>query len=143
MNGSANGKTACKALKILKSGLTPSRRVPPTSLRRVGGSLATSPEEVASIFSSHFSTLYGRQPTFDSSILDLLPQVSHFPNLDASSFDDEILQAINKLHSTSHGASDVHARLWHALSSTVASFDFIRNFVVHFWLMELLMLNGN
>ena len=136
MNGSVNGKTAWEAVRILKFGLTPSRRVPPTTQRRVDGSLATFPEEVASISSSHFSNLYARQTTFESSILDLLPQAPHFPNLDASPFDDAILQAINKLHSTSLGASGVHARLWQALSSTTTGFDFIRHFVVHFWLTE-------
>ena len=112
MNGSVNGNTAWEAVTTLKAGLKPLRRAPPTSLRRVDGSLATSPEEVASIFSSHSYTLYSRQPIFDSSILDLLPQVPHFPNLDASPYDDDLLQAaINKLHSTSLDVSGVHARL--------------------------------
>ncbi len=100
------------------------------------GSLAISPKEVASIFSSHFSILCGRHPTFDSSILDLLPKVPHNPNLDAPPSDDEILQAINKLHSTSPIASNVYGRLWQALSSTLAGFAFIRHFVVHFWLTK-------
>ena len=136
MNGSVNGNTAWEAVTTLKAGLKPLRRAPPTSLRRVDGSLATSPEEVASIFSSYFSTFYGRQPTFDSSILDLLPQVPHFLNLDSSPSDVEIVHVINKLHYTSPGVSGVHARLWQALSSTTIGFDFIRHFVFHFWLTK-------
>jgi hypothetical protein len=85
---------------------------------------------------TRFPYFAGRQPTFDSSISDLLPQVPHFPNLDASPSGDEILQAINKLHSTSAGASDVHARLWQALSSIATRFDFIRHYAVHFWLTD-------
>ncbi len=58
-------------------------------------------------------------------------QESCFPDLDASPSDDEILQAVNKIHPLSLGASGMHARLWQALSSTTEGFAFIRHFVIH------------
>ena len=130
------GKTAWDAVKLLKSGLLPSCRAPPTTLRREDGSLASTHEEIAYTFSFFFSTIYGRVPIFDPLVLDLLPQESFVPDLDASPSDDEILQAVNKLHPSSHGASGLHARLWQALSSTSGGFAFIRHFVIHFWLTE-------
>ena len=38
------------------------------------GSLATTPEENASVFADAFSQLYGREASFDPSVLDDLPQ---------------------------------------------------------------------
>jgi hypothetical protein len=49
---------------------------------------------------------------------------------------NEILQVVNKLHPSSHGASCLHARLWQDLSSKDEGFAFIRHFETHFWLRE-------
>ena len=69
-------------------------------------------------------------------MLDLLAQESYFSDLDAAPSDIEIIAAINKLNHSSPGASGLHASLWQALSSTVNGLNFIRHFVIHFWLTE-------
>ena len=63
--GPKSSKASWDAVKLLKSGLIPSRRAPPPKLKRADGTFATTPEEVANVFSTHFSTLYGQCPSFD------------------------------------------------------------------------------
>ena len=106
--------------------------------KRDDGTFATTSEEVANIFSTYFSTLYGQCPTFDPSVLSLLMQESCFTNLDGIPLDEEILNAIRKLNISSLSAFGIHARLWQALSSTNAGCSFIRHFVVQFWITEML-----
>jgi hypothetical protein len=61
-------------VKILKAALAPTRCPPPTKMRREDGSLNITSIEGGEIFAEHFNHLYGRIPTFDSSVLDLFPQ---------------------------------------------------------------------
>jgi len=70
-------------------------------------------------------------------VLSLLKQESCFTNFDGTPLDKEILNAIRKLNISSPGADGIHARLWQALSSTDASFSFIRHFVVQVWITEM------
>ena len=130
------GKGAWDMVKVLRSGLCPPRRPPPAKMKRPDGTIASTPEENGSVFADHFSGLYGRQPSFDESVLDLLPQEPVYTNLDLPPSDDEILKASRKLRDTSPGASGLHARLWRALMETPEGFAYVREFVISFWLTE-------
>ena len=135
-DSAACGKDAWDTVKLLKAGLTPARRPPPARMRREDGTITVTPIEGAEVFASHFNQLYGRTPSFDPTVLDLLDQEPVFPDIDGLPTDDEIAKGISRLHATSPGASGTHARLWQALASTSAGFDYIRHFITHFWVTE-------
>ena len=101
-------------------------------MRRIDGSITVNPFEGADVFAQHFNQLNGRIPTFDPSVIDLLPRQTPFPDIDGLPTDDEITRNISRLHATSPGASGTHARLWQALASTPVGFIYIRHFVIHF-----------
>jgi hypothetical protein len=104
-------KSHWDAVKLLKSGLQPRRRAPTPKIKRADGSIATTPAKVAIEFSSFFSNLYGRHPTFDPSVLNLLKQETCFLDLDSTPSNDEIVIAINELNASLPCASGLHARL--------------------------------
>ena len=127
---------AWATVKVLKAGLAPPRRAPPAKMKKADGSLADTPEENASVFADAFSQLYGREASFDPSVLDDLPQRPVAVGLDHVPSDDEIQLATSKLHATAPGPSGLHARLWQALVSTSDGFGFVRHLVQHFWETE-------
>ena len=55
--GPKSSKAPWDVVKLLKSGLAPSCRAPPPKYKRADGTFATTPEEVANVFSTHFSAL--------------------------------------------------------------------------------------
>ena len=130
------GKGAWDVVKVLRSGLCPPRRPPPVKMKRPDGTIASTPEENISVLGASFSELYGRQPSFDESVLDDLPQEPVYTNLDLPPSDDEILKASRKLRDTSPGVSGLHAGLWRALMETPEGFAYVRGFVISFWLTE-------
>jgi len=127
---------AWATVKVLKAGLAPPRRAPPAKMKKADGSLADTPEENASVFADTFSQLYGREASFDPSVLNNLPQRQVAVGLDHVPTDDEIQLATSKLHATAPGPSGLHARLWQALVSTSDGFGFVRHLVQHFWTTE-------
>ena len=135
-DSAACGKDAWDTVKLLKAGLAPTRRPPPAKMRREDGTITVTPMEGAEVFSIHFNQLYNRTPSFDPSVLDDLPQEPVVWGIDGLPTDDEITKGISRLHATSPGASGTHARLWQALASTSAGFDYIRHFITHFWVTE-------
>ena len=73
-NSSSCGKDACDFVKTLKTGLPPTRRPPPTKMRIIDDSITVTQAGGAEVFAQHFNQLYGRIPTFDPSVIDLLPR---------------------------------------------------------------------
>ncbi|EOD30309.1 hypothetical protein EMIHUDRAFT_253735, partial [Emiliania huxleyi CCMP1516] len=122
--GATGSAAAWATVKVLKAGLAPPRRAPPAKMKKADGSLADTPEENASVFADAFSQLYGREASFDPSVLDDLPQRPVAVGLDHVPSDDEIQLATSKLHATAPGPSGLHARLWQALVSTSDGFGF-------------------
>jgi hypothetical protein len=51
--------------------------------------------------------------------------------------DEKILNVVRKVNISSPDASRIRARLWQALSFVDAGFNFIRHFVVQFWITEM------
>ena len=115
---------------------SPRRRALLPKIKRADGSIATTPEEVANKFSSFFSNLYGRHPTLDPSVLNLLKKETCFSDLDATPTNAEIVTSINKLNASSPGASGLHARLRQAISSNDNGLSYIRHFARQFWLTK-------
>ena len=105
-------------------------------MKRPYGTIASTPEENTAVFGGSFSELYGRQPSFDESVPDDLPQEPVYTNLDLPPSDDEILKASRKLRDTSPGVSGLHAGLWRALMETPEGFAYVRGFVISFRLTE-------
>jgi hypothetical protein len=67
-----SSNTPWNVVKLLNTGQVPYRRAPSPKLKRADGTFATPPKEVANVFSTHFSTLYGQCSTFDPFVLSLL-----------------------------------------------------------------------
>jgi hypothetical protein len=105
-NSGSCGKDACDFVITLKACLAP------TKMRRIDGSIIVTPAEGVEAFPQHFNQLYGHIPTFDPSVIDLLPRQTSFPDIDGLPTDDEITINISRIHSTSLGAFGTHARLW-------------------------------
>ena len=112
------------------------RRSAPAKMRLPDGTLASSPEENASVFAAHFEKLYGRTASFDASVPELLRQRPVAAGLDHAPTDREIQRALGKLRDTGPGDSGLVARLWKSLGSTDESFDLVRSIVHAFWESE-------
>ena len=112
------------------------RRTAPAKMRMADGSLASSPEQNASVFATHFEKLYGRTASFDASMPELLKQRPVAVGLDHIPTDLEIRRALGKLRDSGPGDSGLVARLWKSLGSTEASFALVRSIVHAFWESE-------
>ena len=124
---------AWAGIKVLKAGLAPSARPPQPMMRKADGSRASTPEENATIFAEHFESLYGREASFDPTVLDTLAQRDVVGDLDGAPSDAEIRSAVGRLRNTAPGESGVTAQLWTALISTSVGFDLVRAMVLNFW----------
>jgi hypothetical protein len=67
-------------------------------MRLPDGTRASTPEESAGVFATHFTQLYGRLPSGNAAVLELLQQRSVTPGLDGEPSDEEIRIALRKLH---------------------------------------------
>ena len=118
--GSCGTKGAWQAVRTLKEGLCGVvRRAAPAKMRKADGALAASPEENAAVFADHFQQLYGRTPTFDPTVLELMQQRDVVSGLDGLPTDAELRSALGRLRNTAPGLSGPPAALWKALGATV------------------------
>ena len=99
------GKAARDAVKLLKTGMAPTRRPPQNKMRREDGFVTTTYADEAEVLAKHVYQLYGRIPAFDPSILDLIPQAPPFLGIDGPSTDDEVAKSVSRFHGTRPGAS--------------------------------------
>jgi len=137
VTGSRGSKVAWETVGVLKAGLFGSSRRPaPVKMRLPDGTRASTPEESAGVFAAHFTQLYGRLPSGNAAVLELLQQRSVTPGLDGEPSDEEIRIALRKLHDTGPGVSGLPAAAWKALGSTDAGFTLVRDMVLHFWTTE-------
>lgn len=135
----ANGFACCwDALKQLKAGLSKTRKAPPKKMRKQDGSLASSPEENAAVFASHFEKLYGREASFDWSVLDDVPQHSIRADLDEVPSDLELHGAIHHLRNTAPGLSGLKAAAWKAITASSAAFAEFRAVFMELWQDEIM-----
>lgn len=117
-------------------GLVASRRATKTKMRRLGGTLATTPDEITAVFAIHFTELYGREHEFDISMLDIMPQLPFADDMNPP-YDNELHEASARLH--------IHHfcwRLWYsrrpkeALASTALGFAHIGHCVLELWVSD-------
>ena len=131
--GASGSAVVWNSVKKLCAGLGPTTRPTQPKMRKADGTRASTPEENAAVFASHFEQLYGRTPSYDPSVLERLPQHPTAPNLDHPPTDDEIRRAVRRLNNTAPGESGVPAQLFKALVSTSAGFGVVRSMVLCFW----------
>ena len=131
---SARGTAVAWAnVKKLKAGFAPPSRPAQPKMKKADGTRATTPEENAGVFAEHFEKLYGREASFDPSVLELISQRDVMPDLDQAPSDDEIRRAVRRLNDTAPGESGVVAPLFKALISAGDGFNIIRKTVLDFW----------
>ena len=137
LNGGANHRNGFQccwdALKRLKAGLSKTRKAPPKRMRKTDGSLASTPEENATVFADHFAALYGRQAQFDWSVVDEIPVLPVLVDLDSLPSDIEIFTAIRRLRNTAPGCSGLKAAAFKALLASDATQQEIKAVVVDVW----------
>ena len=122
---------------MLKAGLFGSSRRPaPVKMQLPDGTRASTPEENAGVYATHFTQLYGRLPSGNATVLELLQQRSVVAGLDGEPSDEEIRIALRKLHDTGPGVSGLPAAAWKALGSTDEGFALVRDMVLRFWTTE-------
>ena len=126
--------TAWNLVTELRDGLCGAkRRAAPAKMRMANGQLASTPEENAGVFAAHFEKLYGRAPTFDASIPELLRQRDVAQDLDHPPTAKETRQALGRLRDSGPGDSGLPARFWKALGSTSESFGMVHRLMLAFW----------
>ena len=118
-----------KAIKTLKKGLNNASKRKSVNLKKPDGSTCTSPAENADTFHEHFQQLFQRQPVFDRSVLDTLPQHNCIITADREPDDDEIRTAIRGLNHTAPGISGIPSAVWKALATEESSFALIRELI--------------
>eukprot|EP00966_Prymnesium_polylepis_P153172 3538336-Prymnesium_polylepis.1 len=74
-------------------------------MQKTDGTRATTPEENAAVFASHFEKLYGHAASFDPTVLELLPSRETTPDLDHAPTDADIRRAVQRLNNTAPPAS--------------------------------------
>ena len=131
--GAGGSAVAWENVTKLRAGLGPTTRPTQPKMQKADGTRASTAEENAAVFAAHFEQLYGRAPSYDASVLELLPQHSTAPDLDHAPTDDEIRRAVRRLNNTAPGESGVPAQLFKALISTGAGFDVVSSMVHRFW----------
>ena len=89
------------------------------------------------MFRSHFEKLYGRESSYDASILDLLEQLPVVSDCDHPPTVDKIRRAVGKLKDRAPGESGLTPQTWKALASNPVTFELIRSIVLDFWDNEL------
>ena len=100
------------------------------------GTKCTSSAENAEVFRAHFEKLYGRQPAFDASVLDLLVQQPIITGCDHLPTDEQVEKAMKKLKNSAPGDSGLAAQAWKALAENRITFGIVKSIVVDFWLNE-------
>jgi hypothetical protein len=134
----ARGTSAAwKVVSEIRSGLMGAIRRPASvNMQKPDGTKASSPEENAAVFADHFESLYGRAPSVDASVLELLRQRPTAVGLDGPPTDKEIKTAVGKLRVSAPGDSGLTAPLWKALMATDEMFALLRQLVLSVWEKE-------
>ena len=87
-------KPAWDAIGKLKAGMSKTKPSTVKSMKKPDGSTCTTPEENVEVFRSHFTDLFGRQPQYDATVLNLLDQPDTVEGLDNMLSNEEIKEAV-------------------------------------------------
>jgi hypothetical protein len=105
-------KAAWKVAADLKKGLEAPRIPAPVKMQKSDGSSASSPQENAEVFATHFANLYECTGTWDAEVIGMLPQRPVRDDLGLPPYDGEIEKATKGLNHSSPGLSGLPAAVW-------------------------------
>ena len=135
--GRGGTKVCWDTLSVLRRGLSKTRSSAERTMKKPDGSACSSPEENAEVFLNHFSQLYGRAPTYDERVLELLEQRPTAVNCEHVPTGEEIMHAIRKLKNKKPGNSGLTPQVWKALTSNNETFALLEQMIVEFWNSEI------
>ena len=134
----AGGTKPCwDAVKSLKKGFSNLSQSNQIYLRKADGSLCTTPEENASTFHAHFKNVYQHKPSFDPTVMNVIPQKTYAVAADTSPTDTEIKEAIKSLNNTAPGPSGIRSNIWKTLGEDSRTFQIIKAVILDFWHSEI------
>ena len=137
LNNDFGTKAAWDAVAKFKSGLSKTRPTSVKKMRKPDGSICQTPEENAEVFRTHFETLYGREPNFDRTVIDMIPQHDVVIGCDQIPSDNEIRAATQKLRDSGPGDSGICAQSWKCLLKSNETFDALKRVILEFWETEI------
>ena len=120
----------------LKAGLCKTKTSNERSMKKPDGTFCKNPEENATVFQEHFKSLYGRQPSFDASVLDLLDRKEEVLDLDHPPDDEEIIKATRRLKEKAPGDSGIPPLIWKSLIENEETFQLLKDVILEFWHSE-------
>ena len=129
-------KPAWESLKSLKHGLSKPKPSVSRQMKKVDGSLCSTPQENATVFYEHFNHLYNREPNFDISTLDLIPHHEIVQGCDHDPTETEIKKAIQKLKNTAPGDSGIQPQIWKCLIDHPDTRQILTNTIISIWQSE-------
>jgi len=130
-------KQSWDAINCLKSGLAKLKPSTQRLLKRPDGTICQTAEQNAEVFSDHFSNLFGRIPTYDETVLNLLPQHPTFDQQSNPPSDLEITTAIKKLKNNAPGETGIPASVWKCFAQEPTLFNLLRDIIINFWSNEI------
>ena len=136
LNKHSGTKGAWDALKTIKKGLSMTKPTAMRKMKKADGSICSNAKENASVFRDHFEKLYDKQPTFDPTVLDTLPQTPVHTGYDHLPSDEEIVKATSKLKNSAPGESGISSYEWKSLLKNSDTFILLKNVIHHIWINE-------
>lgn len=132
-NARGGSKASWEAVKVLRAGLSKTKKSVNTAMKKASGELASSPEENATVFEDHFKQLYGRLPDGDPAVVDSIPEMQTAWHLGDMPGAGEIEAAVKKLHNTAPGKSGLPAAAWKAMLQTEETRELVFEIVRDIW----------
>ena len=130
-------KESWNILNDLRKGLSKTTPSSERTMKKEDGSMCSSPEENAEVFRKHFTNLYGRTPSYDRSVLELLTQQLTASGCDYIPTDKQIKDAVGKLKKKAPGVSGLCPQLWKSLVEDANTFELLKAVIIDFWENEL------
>ena len=133
LNTAFGTKAAWDTISKLKSGISKTRPASVKQMKKTDGSTCQTPEENAEVFKEHFQKLYEREADYDPTIIDMIHQEAIVEGLDHEPSDEEIKEAVEKLHDSGPGDSGLCAQAWKCLLKSEETFEVLKQIILLFW----------
>ena len=101
------------------------------------GTTCLNSQENAEVFKKHFQKLYGKDPSYDNSVINLLEQLPTHEGFDSIPTDDEIINAVKGLRNKAPGDSGITPRMIKAIVNDNGLFSILKSILIDFWENEL------
>ena len=137
-SSSHGGSKKCwETINELKKGLSKSRPSNDKMMQKEDGTKCKTSAENAEVFQHYFEKLYGREPSFDPLVVDLLTQRPTVADCNQLPSDEDIRRAVQKLKNKAPGDSGLTPQLWKAIAKEADTFVILKRIVLEFWENEL------